>query len=80
MLVAELPLFSNEAFDFLPGFFLGGAAATGAATPEELTVMLEFCCEEASFATCADGDPGLDCGGEESSAELDREWSTAADS
>lgn len=37
--------------------------------------MLELRCADISFANCADGDPGSDpdCGGEERSAELDRD-------
>jgi hypothetical protein len=72
--VAELPFSVNETFGFLPGFFLAGGC-TAAGTSEGLTVMLEVGCVDNSFANCADGEPGsgLDRGGVESSAELDRE-------
>ena len=81
VLVATLP-FSKEIFGFLPGFFrsfTGGGAGAGA-REEALTVMLEVECADASFvACCGDGEPGLDCGGEERSAELDREASPTPD-
>jgi hypothetical protein len=72
--VAELPFSGNEIFGFLPGFFLaGGWAAAG--TSERLTMMLEFRCVGNSVANCADGEPGsgVEGGGEERLAELDRE-------
>lgn len=72
--VAEPPFSVDTVFGFLPGFFLGGGCAA-AGTPEGLTVMLEFGCADLSTANCADGEAasGLERGGDERSAELDRE-------
>ena len=78
VLVARLP-FSNDILGFLPGFFRS-LTTWGAGGPlEGFTTMPEFRCADASFATCADGESGLDCGGEERSAELERETSGSPD-